>query len=300
MEICYPPTYANTDNLQILIVMMSIITILSWTYILLSSAAIPGGAFGPPKLRPLLVVRGVAGFFGIWGFYVSLRYLALAEATLINFLAPILAALLLGLLPGQQHCSVAQFLAAIVAVIGLLCVLQPWSAHITNTPREHALAIGAALIGVLGGAVSFLTMSCLGEHVHPMTTVAYFAPICTLLSGASLIVQQRGLSFPSAAVGWLFMCVLGILGFAMHWLLAASLMTGDSKRALHIVNLQVVFAMLADKIVWRLEPGWWKFAGAGLIVGSVIFVAAVKEPQGYILVGEVDEEEKIETEDANY
>ncbi|KAI4705771.1 hypothetical protein J4E81_000656 [Alternaria sp. BMP 2799] len=261
---------------------------------------IPGGAFGPPKLRPLLVVRGVAGFFGIWGFYVSLRYLALAEATLINFLAPVLAALLLGLLPGQQRCSVAQVLAALVAVIGLLCVLQPWNAHVTNTSREHALAIGAALIGVLGGAVSFLTMSCLGEHVHPMTTVAYFAPICTLLSGASLIIQQQGLTFPSTAVGWLFVCVLGILGFAMHWLMAASLMTGDSKKALHIVNLQVVFAMLADKIVWRLEPGWWKFAGAALIVGSVIFVAAVREPEGYTLVGEVDEEEKIETEYTNH
>ncbi|KAI4714052.1 hypothetical protein J4E89_001502 [Alternaria sp. Ai002NY15] len=264
------------------------------------SLSIPGGAFGPPKLRPLLVVRGVAGFFGIWGFYVSLRYLALAEATLINFLAPILAALLLGLLPGQQRCSVAQILAALIAVIGVLCVLQPWSAHITNTPREHALAIAAALIGVFGGAVSFLTMSSLGEQIHPMTTVAYFAPICTLLSGASLIIQQQGLNFPSTAVGWLFVCVLGILGFAMHWLLAASLMTGDSKRALHIVNLQVVFAMIADKIVWRLEPGWWKFAGAGLIVGSVMFVAVVKEPQGYTLVGEVDEEEKIETGNANH
>ena len=106
---------------------MLIITILSWTYVLVSPAVTPGGVFGPTKLRPLLIVRGIAGFFGIWGFYVSLRYLALAEATLINFLAPVLAALLLGLLPGQQRCSVAQVLAALVAVIGLLCVLQPWS-----------------------------------------------------------------------------------------------------------------------------------------------------------------------------
>jgi drug/metabolite transporter (DMT)-like permease len=278
--------------------MMLIITILSWTYLLISSAAIPGGVLGPTKLRPLLVLRGIAGFFGIWGFYVSLRYLALAEATLINFIAPILATLLLGLLPGQQRCSVAQMLAASVAVSGLLCVLQPWSARITNTPEEHALAIGAALVGVVGGAVSFLTMSCLGDHVHPITTVAYFAPICTLLSGASLIIQQQGLSFPSTAVQWLLIFVLGLLGFAMHWLMAASLMTGDSKRALHIVYVQVVFAMLADKIVWGLEPGWWKYAGAILIVGSAVFVAATKGPRGYTLVENVDGEEKMVDEDA--
>ena len=279
--------------------MMLIITILSWTYILVSPAAIPGGIFGPTKLRPLLILRGIAGFFGIWGFYVSLRYLALAEATLINFLAPVFAALFLGLLPGQQRCSVAQMLAALVAVLGLLCVLQPWSAHVTNTPKEHALAIGAAFVGVVGGAVSFLTMSCLGEHVHSITTVAYFAPICTLLSGASLIIQQQGLSFPSTAVQWLLVCVLGILGFTMHWLMAASLMTGDSKRALHIVYVQVVFAMVADKIVWGLDPGWWKYAGALLIVGSAVFIAATKEARGYTLVGEVDVEEKIEAEDAS-
>ncbi|CAN9241729.1 unnamed protein product [Alternaria alternata] len=267
---------------EILIAMMLIITILSWTYVFVSPAVTPGGVFGPTKLRPLLIVRGIAGFFGIWGFYVSLRYLALAEATLINFLAPVLAALLLGLLPGQQRCSVAQMLAALVAVLGLLCVLQPWNAHMTNTPKDHVLAVGAAL----------------GGHVHPITTVAYFAPICTVLSGASLIIQQQSLSFPATAVQWLLVCILGILGFAMHWLMAASLMTGDSKRALHIVYVQVVFAMVADKIVWRLDPGWWKYAGALLIVGSAIFVAATKEDRGYTLVGEIAVEEKIENEDA--
>jgi drug/metabolite transporter (DMT)-like permease len=81
--------------------------------------------------------------------------------------------------------------------------------------------------------------------------------------------------------------------------MAASLMTGDSKRALHIVYVQVVFAMVADKIVWGLDPGWWKYAGALLIVGSAVFVAATKEARGYTLVGEVDVEEKIEAEDAS-
>jgi drug/metabolite transporter (DMT)-like permease len=81
--------------------------------------------------------------------------------------------------------------------------------------------------------------------------------------------------------------------------MAASLMTGDSKRALHIVYVQVVFAMVADKIVWGLDPGWWKYAGALLIVGSAVFIAVTKEARGYTLVGEVDVEEKIEAEDAS-
>ncbi|KAL1794511.1 hypothetical protein ACET3X_007932 [Alternaria dauci] len=283
---------------EILIVMMLIITVLSWTYILVSPEVFPDGVFGPAKLRPLLVIRGIAGFFGIWGFYVSLQYLAVAEATLINFLAPVFAALLLGLLPGQQRCSVPQMLAALVAIMGLLCVLQPWNAHATNASKAYAMAVGAALVGVVGAAASFMTMSYLGGHVHPIITVAYFAPTCVVLSGASLIIQQESLSFPSAAIPWLLVCAMGILGFAKHSLMAASLMTGDSKKALHIVYVQVVFAMVADKIVWGLVPGWWKYAGALLIVGSAVFVAVTKEDRGYSLVREMDVEEKIGNEDA--
>ena len=41
------------------------------------------------NLLSLSLLRGICRIFGIWGFYVSLRYLALAEATQINCLVPV-------------------------------------------------------------------------------------------------------------------------------------------------------------------------------------------------------------------
>ena len=47
--------------------------------------------FGMPEVRPLLIARGLTGFFGVFGMYYSLLYLPLADATVITFLAPSLA-----------------------------------------------------------------------------------------------------------------------------------------------------------------------------------------------------------------
>ncbi|KAJ4359474.1 uncharacterized protein N0V89_000028 [Didymosphaeria variabile] len=253
---------------------------------------------GPPATRPLLALRGIAGFTGIWGFYYSLRYLALAEASIINFLAPILAVLLLGLFPGAGL-SIAQVLAGLISMGGVVCVLQPWSTPVAYTGREQALAIGAAFVGVAGGAVSYVAMARLGNSVHPILTVAYFSTFCVVLSGLSLILQWEALRLPTTALQWGLALVLGVLGFAMHVLLTASLTwEGDSKRPLNFVYTQIVFAMLADKLIWGVAPDGWKYLGAALIVCSAIFVASTKTSHQYALVASDagEEEDDLELE----
>ena len=232
----------------------------------------------------LLVLRGVAGFFGIWGFYYSLRYLALAEASIINFLAPILAVLILGLFPGARL-SVAQLLAGLISMGGIICVLQPWDSPISYSEEEQAIAVGAAFVGVLGGAVSFVAISRLGDRVHPILTVAYFSTFCVVLSGVLLVFQWQKLQLPATTLQWVLAFVLGILAFAMHWLLTASLTwDADSKRPLNFVYTQILFAMMADKVIWGVSPNAWKYVGGALIVCSAIFVASTKASHHYALV----------------
>jgi drug/metabolite transporter (DMT)-like permease len=277
--------------------MMLTTALLSWasTYLL----RLPSLPLGPPPTRLLLCLRGLAGFVGIWGFYYSLRYLALAEASIINFLAPILAVLLLGLLPGAGGLSVTQLLAGLVSMGGVVCVLQPWSAPVAHSGTEQALAIGAAMVGVAGGAVSYVVMARLADRVHPILTVAYFSTFCVVLSGLLLVAQWQTLRLPTTTLQWGLALVLGILGFAMHWLMTASLTCeGDSKRPLNFVYTQIIFAMLADKIIWDVAPNAWKYFGGALIIGSAVFVASTKASHQYALVhgdgGEEDAELELE------
>jgi drug/metabolite transporter (DMT)-like permease len=275
--------------------MMITTSLLSWTsaYLL----RLPCLPFGPPQTRLLLCLRGAAGFVGIWGFYYSLRYLALAEASIINFLAPILAVLLLGVLPSAGGLSVAQLLAGLVSMGGVVCVLQPWSAPVAHSGTEEALAIGAAMVGVAGGAVSYVAMARLKDRVHPILTVAYFSTFSVVLSGLLLVAQWRTLRLPMTTLQWGLALVLGILGFAMHWLMTASLTCeGDAKRPLNFVYTQIVFAMVADKVIWDVAPNGWKYLGGALIIGSAIFVASTKASHQYALVHDHEEEEDDDLE----
>ncbi|KAJ4295495.1 hypothetical protein N0V90_007508 [Kalmusia sp. IMI 367209] len=276
--------------------MMLTTTLLSWIYMYASK--VPDAPLGRPDTRVLLIVRGVAGFIGIWGFYYSLRSLALAEATIVNFLAPILAVLLLGLFPGQRL-SVAQLGAGLVSMGGVVCVLQPWSADAGIDLGAHAVAVVAAFVGVLGGAVSYVAMSRLGDRAHPILTVSYFSTFCVVLSAALLLVQWQKLRLPTTPLQWSLAMVLGVVGFAMHWLMTASLAwDGDAKRPLNFVYTQIVFAMLADRVIWGVAPDLWKWVGGALIICSAVFVASTKASHQYALVhGDAgDEEDDLELE----
>lgn len=270
---------------------MTTTMLLSWAYTYLFK--LPDRPLGHPSARFLLTLRGIAGFFGIWGFYYSLRYLALAEASIINFLAPILAVLLLGLFPGAKL-SLGQLLAGLVSMGGVICVLQPWSAPVSYSGREQLMAIGAAFVGVAGGAVSYVAMARLGEKVHPILTVAYFSTFCVVLSALLLVVQWQTLRLPTTALQWTLASILGLLGFAMHWLMTASLTwEGDSKRPLNFIYTQIVFAIFADKIVWDIAPDVWKYIGGALIICSALFVASTKATHQYALV-QSDAEEEVD------
>jgi len=277
---------------QILLFMMTITAALSWTYLLV--LRIPAS---PPNTRLLLSVRGTAGFFGIWGFYYSLRYLGLAEATMLNFMAPVLAVLVLGLFPGQRV-SVAQLLAGLLSTAGVVCVLQPWRAGQVEDPAAHLKAVAAALVGVAGGAVSYVAMARLGDRAHPLLSVAYFATFCVVLSGVLLGLQAQKLRLPSTPVQWCLAGILGVLGFAMHWLMTASLTYDgdDAKRPLNFVYTQILFAMLTDKLVWDISPDGWKYVGGLLIICSAIFVASTQASHNYALVRSHVDDDDIELE----
>ncbi|KAL9095473.1 MAG: hypothetical protein Q9165_002344 [Trypethelium subeluteriae] len=268
---------------EIVFFMMAISAVLTWVYAWL--AKIPEAPLGRKSTRPLLIIRGVLGTFGIWGFYFSLRYLDVAEATMINFIAPMLAILLVNTVTGRQT-SPGYLLAGFVSIIGAVLALKPWSVHPTNTLSEQVVAIVMALVGVLGGAGAYVIISVLGEDSHPVTTVSYFNTICTVMNGVAMIVQGRkGFILPSISLQWSLIFAMGLTSFAMQCLSTASLTWDrDPGRALNVVYTQIVFSMMADKLVWHISPDVWKYGGAILVLSSAVFVAIKKPHQQYTLV----------------
>lgn len=232
---------------------------------------------GPRALRPLLLLRSLLGALGIWGFYYSLQRLSLATATTLNFLAPTLAVLLLGLFPGSGGLSKRQLVFGAASMGGVVCVVQPWSASggLDITRFADAAALGAAGVGVLGGAGAYVCMARIGRRVDAMVTVGWFASSCILLSLGLLLLQPGSWRFPKDPSHMALAAVLGVLGFVMHALLTKSLAEErQAARALNFVYTQIVFAMGADWVVWGVGVEGWKWVGAGVIVASALGVVA--------------------------
>lgn len=300
---------------QILFARMGITVLCSSFYMWYMNT--PHFPFGMREVRPLLVARGLTGFFGVFGMYYSLLYLPLADATVITFLAPSLACWACSYLINEPFTRMEQ-IAAYISLFGVVLIARPVSlfaalshsskhtsvesgdadiAPILNgttssssrlaadydsvTPTQRATAVGIAMLGVLGAAGAYTTIRWIGKRAHPLISVNYFATWCTIVSTvAMMIIPGVGFLLPKYFKDWCYLIFLGICGFVMQFLLAAGLQYEKSSRATNMVYMQMLFALTFDKLVWGTTPGALSIVGSSLILGSAIYVAMNKEQPG--------------------
>jgi len=205
--------------------------------------------FGMPEVRPLLIARGLTGFFGVFGMYYSLLYLPLADATVITFLAPSLACWACSYLINEPFTKMEQ-IAAYVSLFGVVLIARPISlfssfshandvppdagnadllpapTNITSpslasnyddvTPTQRATAVGVAMLGVLGATGAYTTLRWIGKRAHPLISVNYFATWCTVVSVVMMFVLPGvGFLMPTGLRDWSFLIFLGVCGFIM-------------------------------------------------------------------------------------
>ncbi|KAI9889948.1 MAG: hypothetical protein M1814_004671 [Vezdaea aestivalis] len=270
---------------------MSITSILCFAYMYFNK--VPYAPFGKREVRGLLVARGVGGFFGVTGLYYSLVYLPIAEATVLSFLAPMVAGFACSFLINEPFPRLEQ-IAALFSIggVGLIAVDSPSPesakngtaniasrAQSSDVSSSHRLgAICMAMVGVLGAASAYTTIRWIGKRAHPLISVNYFAVWCTIVSTTALLaVPDIGFKLPSNAIEWTYFVGMGISGFVMQFLLTAGLQFEKSSRANNMVYTLMFFALAADKVIWGTTPSLVSVTGSGLILGSAVYVAVKKD-----------------------
>ena len=143
---------------------------------------VPDHPFGPKEVRKLMLFRAAGGCCGAMGFYYSLEYLPLGEATVLNLLAPLgsccfIALLTLGSFP-RTH-----IIAAVVSLCSVVLIAKPsflFGHQATGCigPSNASVSLAAcdaerlragrlltgvmfAILGACGGAVSTLPVPLL-------------------------------------------------------------------------------------------------------------------------------------------
>lgn len=233
------------DAFEILFVRMGITVFFSCLY--MWHQRTPHFPFGPKEVRLLLVGRALGGFVGVWAMYFSLKYLPVQLAVVITFLAPFLTNYACSKIYGEPFTR-TDVVTGIVSLFGVILLAHPETliasflgsdssgsegdvppasgsgdvapgddsshGHLSATPAEQGMAVGVALLGVLGSAVAYTTIRVIGKRAHPLISVNYFGTCCFLVSAITLAIK-RHVTLPTDGRDWGLLIFLGVCGFTM-------------------------------------------------------------------------------------
>ncbi|TDZ16048.1 putative membrane protein [Colletotrichum orbiculare MAFF 240422] len=247
--------------------------------------------WGLTEARPLFALRAAAGIFGAFGFYFSIMYLKLSEATALNFLGP-LAAMILTKYMDFGTFEVIDRIGSLVALIGVVLVVQPDglfdpkpAAMVAATAREavskdasqdRMMGFGFGLLSVCGGAVALTAIRCIGQRAHPLYSVNYFAWTVVSVTVTSFLLMEN-IHLTRSPLAWLKLTPLGVFGFTMEYLLTAGVAGDSTSAATIMIYSQVLWALLLDWVIWRNSVNLLAMIGIASVVTSLFVVSSAKE-----------------------
>lgn len=211
---------------------------------------------GLQLLRSLMLVLATMAFFG------GLRYLPLAEASAVTFLAPIIVVVLSWPLL-HEHATRARRIASVAGFLGIVILLRPGSAILHPAV---ALLVGAAFANAL---YQLLTRKLLEEGMH--TTLFYSASVGTL---ALTLALPWAIDDARPAAGALVPFVmLGLFAGLGHWFMTRAYLLAPASMLTPFTYLQILWATAFGYLVFDQHPDRISALGMALIVASGVSLA---------------------------
>jgi len=186
-------------------------------------------------------------------FTTGLQYLPLAEATAVNFLAPVLVTALSAPLL-KERVTVGQWVAVVMGFIGVVVVVHPGGSMFTP-----------AILYPFGSALGFcfyqLLTRILSAYDSP-TTSNFYAGLCNTLAMSALV------PFFWEMPRWdhaLLMLALGGFGMTAHLLLTQAFRHAAPALLAPFSYCQIVFAGLLGFVAYSQVPDTLSLVGISVI-----------------------------------
>ena len=187
----------------------------------------------------------------------ALQYLQLAETGSIQFLAPIVVALLGVRLLGERL-DTGRWIAIVVGFVGVLIILQPGS-------RGFHPAMLVSLLQTTLYACFILLTRVLASADRPESTNFLSA------LGSTIVIAPFGLAawqMPSSALEWFLVIVTGVTGGLGHYLLALAHRFAPASTLSPFIYQQILYMCLLGYLVFGDVPRPAVVVGAAVVVAS--------------------------------
>jgi drug/metabolite transporter (DMT)-like permease len=208
---------------------------------------------------PTLLLRSIAGTIGIYANFWAISHMAIADANILNKLAPFAAIVMSIFIIGEKP-NLFEIGTVTTAFIGAAFIVKP-GAGIASLP-----AIIAVLGGIAAGtAYTYVRkLGLMGEK--KAVIVLFFSAFSCLVSVPGMITGFVPMSAKQLA------CLLmaGVMASVGQLNVTAAYTYAPAKEISVFDYSQVVFAALLGFIFFRETPDAWSFLGYVIIISTAV------------------------------
>jgi drug/metabolite transporter (DMT)-like permease len=219
---------------------------------------------GWPALRTqhpaLHLLRGAANVISATAFYLSLRYLSLAEATAISFAAP-LCVTLLSVWMLKEHVDKGRWVALVTGFAGVMLIVRPGSSAF----QPAALL---PLITAMLYAVMMLTARAIGKSESALTAGFYIVVAQLICSAVALPWFWNA---PQLA-HWPIFCGIALFSTLGLTLITQAFRIAPASTLAPFDYTALVWATLLGWLIWGDVPDFTTYTGAAVIVACGLYI----------------------------
>lgn len=218
--------------------------------------------------RPRLqLLRGIS-LLGIGVLFINgLRFIPLAEATAVMFLAPLFVTLLSAWLL-REKISKSQWWVIGAGLLGVLLIVRPGSA-----------LFSPAILFPLGASMSFacyqLLTRYLGRTDHNVTS-NFLSSLVGTLALAPFALGHVDILWHMPRLELCMILVLGLIGMVAHMLLTSALKYSSAATLAPFTYAQIIYAGIIGWFAFGQAPDALGYLGVVIIIGSAVLVAILK------------------------
>jgi drug/metabolite transporter (DMT)-like permease len=195
-------------------------------------------------------------------FFSAVKYVGVAEATAVSFVAPLAVVFLAWPLLGERITAL-RLAAVIVGFVGVLVVIRPGSSVFQ---WASVLLVGSALCY----AGYQIVIRRLAGIDHPATSIFYSVLLGAIVMSALLPVAWKA---PESWLDLLLLLSLGALGGLGHYCVARALGYASANVIAPFNYTQMIGSVIVGYLLFSEAPDLYAWLGTALIVGAGLLVS---------------------------
>ena len=213
--------------------------------------------------------RGVMMVLSTLFFFKTLSAIPLAEATAINFTAPLITMVLAPYFLGERL-QLSRWISVIAGLAGVLIVLRP----------------GIKVDG-MGALLALLTVLCFSfyqiatkrvAHEDPIVTNLWAGWVGTIIMAAAMPWLWRSPSLD--LTGWAVLLSTGVTGMIGHLLQVNAYKYAPANALAPYAYFQIISAVGMGWIVFRQLPDALSYVGVGVIIAAGLYAIVAERKRG--------------------